>query len=326
MFINHLPWYTTSTREGGKGRRDDVKQNANAAQSMLSQSAFFAPPKKPHKKKQRDPLLSSEEESESEGETEEELESEAEPGGEAEGADFGDLSAVDGDISTPSNASLPAIPSGKRGAAASEKKAANMSNLAAVRAARAKEMDVPVSFASFRMSYDDRLAQQKVNVVKMLRSTVSANRELFGTQLTGMGDIFKAIDADGSGSVDHMEFRDGVKRLGLGLTAPQIQEMIAVFDEDGNGEIEMAEFLGLVNQPIINVAAVARQNWLAARAKAEAAEERMKAQAYALARKEGQLAAAAVEKQGVLCFLRARTPYRPIAGVCSLTCLTVRGS
>ena len=56
--FNHLPWYTTSTREGGKGRRDDVKQNANAAQSMLSQSAFFAPPKKAHKKKQRDPLLS----------------------------------------------------------------------------------------------------------------------------------------------------------------------------------------------------------------------------------------------------------------------------
>ena len=54
---------------------------------------------------------------------------------------------------------------------------------------------------------------------------------------------------------------------------------------------------GLYPQPIINVSAVARQNWLVARAKAEAVEERMKAQAYALARKEAQLAAAAVEKQ-----------------------------
>ena len=102
-------------------------------------------------------------------------------------------------------------------------------------------------------------------------------------------------------------------RLGLGLTEAQIQEMIMVFDADGNGDIEvrqtctnhgttvrtalvryspcfafcvlcfacwvqMSEFLDLVNQPVIDVGAVARQQWLAERAKAEKAEEKLKQQ------------------------------------------------
>lgn len=43
----------------------------------------------------------------------------------------------------------------------------------------------------------------------------------------------------GGGTIDTFEFRDGVSRLGLGLSEPQIQEMIECFDEDGNGEIEV---------------------------------------------------------------------------------------
>ena len=42
--------------------------------------------------------------------------------------------------------------------------------------------------------------------------------------------------------------------------------------------VQMSEFLDLVNQPVIDVGAVARQQWLAERAKAEKAEEKLKQQ------------------------------------------------
>lgn len=176
--------------------------------------------------------------------------------------------------------------------------AKGLTDLASLRAARAKETEVPASFSSFRMNYDQRLAQQKVNVIKMLKAAVSdGKRQLYGTTLKDMADIFTAVDADGSGSIDVREFRDGIRRLGLGLTEPQIQEMVVAFDEDGNGEIEHKEFLALVTAPIINVSAIARQQWMAARDKAEEAEQRLKEQAYDVARQQAEAATHMLEKE-----------------------------
>lgn len=50
---------------------------------------------------------------------------------------------------------------------------------------------------------------------------------------------FKKLDKDGSGSIDREEF----------LSIPQIannplaQRLIAIFDEDGGGEVDFAEFI-----------------------------------------------------------------------------------
>ena len=177
-------------------------------------------------------------------------------------------------------------------------KGKGLTDLASLRAARAKEMEVPLSFSSFRMNYDQRLAQQKVNVIKMLKAAVSdGKRQLYGQTLTDMADIFSSIDVDGSGSIDVREFRDGIRRLGLGLTEPQIQEMVMAFDEDGNGEIEHKEFMALVTAPIINVSAIARQQWMAAREKAEEAEQRLKEQAYDVARQQAEAATNTLEKE-----------------------------
>eukprot|EP01052_Picozoa_sp_SAG31_P004618 SAG31_NODE_193_length_20735_cov_15.125509_2_plen_5371_part_00 len=54
---------------------------------------------------------------------------------------------------------------------------------------------------------------------------------------------FAALDADKSGSITHEEFRDGLRTLGIDLPNSQIRELIAVFDEDGDGNIEYREFV-----------------------------------------------------------------------------------
>eukprot|EP01052_Picozoa_sp_SAG31_P035031 SAG31_NODE_4172_length_3511_cov_1.676143_4_plen_134_part_00 len=100
-----------------------------------------------------------------------------------------------------------------------------------------------MSLSSFRLNSDQRLAQQKVNVIKNLKQAVAANRQLYGESLGNMDDIFRAMDKDGGGTVDTFEFRDGMARLGLGLSEVQIQEMIEAFDEDGNGEIEVPNMM-----------------------------------------------------------------------------------
>ena len=51
-------------------------------------------------------------------------------------------------------------------------------------------------------------------------------------------------------------------------------------DEDGNGEIEYKEFMDLVNAPQLDVAGVARIEWLQAKAKAEKEEQKLKQKAY----------------------------------------------
>ena len=62
--------------------------------------------------------------------------------------------------------------------------------------------------------------------------------------------MFKAIDKDGSGDLDHKEFEMAMARLGLGLTPDQIKQCIEVLDKDGDGEVSLDEFMALVNKPV----------------------------------------------------------------------------
>ena len=64
--------------------------------------------------------------------------------------------------------------------------------------------------------------------------------------------VFKAIDKDGSGDLDHKEFEMAMARLGLGLTPDQIKQCIEVLDKDGDGEVSLDEFMALVNKPVKN--------------------------------------------------------------------------
>ena len=54
----------------------------------------------------------------------------------------------------------------------------------------------------------------------------------------------------GSGDLDHQEFELAMNRLGLGLSALQVQQCIEVLDKDGDGEVSLEEFMSLVAKPV----------------------------------------------------------------------------
>jgi Ca2+-binding EF-hand superfamily protein len=53
---------------------------------------------------------------------------------------------------------------------------------------------------------------------------------------------FAVLDKDGSGQLDTAELKEGLHRLGLGLTEGQIIRLVSTLDEDSSGEISADEF------------------------------------------------------------------------------------
>ena len=82
-----------------------------------------------------------------------------------------------------------------------------------------------------------------------MRNAIKSNRSLGGKTLKSIEGVFKAIDKDGSGDLDHNEFKMAMDRLGLGLSNDQIVQCIEVLDTDGDGEVSLdvsAPTVGLV--------------------------------------------------------------------------------
>jgi hypothetical protein len=50
------------------------------------------------------------------------------------------------------------------------------------------------------------------------------------------------MDTDGNGELDRAEFRDGLKRMDLGINSTQFVDMLKAFDADGSGDIDYREF------------------------------------------------------------------------------------
>ena len=55
-------------------------------------------------------------------------------------------------------------------------------------------------------------------------------------------DIFNKIDADGGGTVDEDELFNALKSAGMEVTRDGLKQMIAVVDENGDGEISREEW------------------------------------------------------------------------------------
>ena len=90
------------------------------------------------------------------------------------------------------------------------------------------------------VKYDSSQKAQKTHtaVFDMIHSAMVNKRKLHGYTLEDARVLFQAMDTDGNNSIDHSEFKDGLNRLGLGLTSQQVTDVIHVLDPDGNDMIE----------------------------------------------------------------------------------------
>lgn len=57
---------------------------------------------------------------------------------------------------------------------------------------------------------------------------------------------FRELDADGSGTIDHYEFKTAMRNLGLRLSSQEVRQIVSMFDANGDGRISKAEFLDFV--------------------------------------------------------------------------------
>merc|ERR1711988_1986491 len=59
-------------------------------------------------------------------------------------------------------------------------------------------------------------------------------------------EAFKIMDTDGSGALSHAEMRDVLQHLGEKMDDDEIQDLITAVDQDGDGEVDLKEFLAVV--------------------------------------------------------------------------------
>eukprot|EP01052_Picozoa_sp_SAG31_P029820 SAG31_NODE_3001_length_4799_cov_3.189362_2_plen_1003_part_00 len=85
------------------------------------------------------------------------------------------------------------------------------------------------------------------NFGRVLRNALNGKRQLYGVKLDCVAALFNACDEDNSGTMDVDEFDKAMKRLGLGLSQSQMNELVSVFDEDGNGQIEVSELTSSID-------------------------------------------------------------------------------
>jgi calcium-dependent protein kinase len=81
-----------------------------------------------------------------------------------------------------------------------------------------------------------------MNRLKKMALRVIA-RSLSEEELAGLKEMFKAMDADGSGAITFDELKEGLKRLGSNLNESEIRDLMEAADVDNSGTIDYDEFI-----------------------------------------------------------------------------------
>jgi len=87
-----------------------------------------------------------------------------------------------------------------------------------------------------------RKEKVQMGLGKQILATISPTRSVFGDNLRTINDLFRSLDEDGSGTLDPKEFKDGMKRIDLGINSTQQVELMKMFDTDKSGSIDYSEF------------------------------------------------------------------------------------
>ena len=72
-------------------------------------------------------------------------------------------------------------------------------------------------------------------------------------EVDDLREAFNLFDTDGGGSISNAEIWTIMQSLGQKPTAEEVQAMVDDFDEDGNGEIDFEEFLGMMYKKALEV-------------------------------------------------------------------------
>ncbi|ETW00874.1 hypothetical protein H310_07394 [Aphanomyces invadans] len=84
-------------------------------------------------------------------------------------------------------------------------------------------------------------------IVKRLKTTLKARG---GRGYTGLVRGFRLMDSNGSGTLDLNEFRAAMDRLQLHMSANDLLVLFDYFDVNGNGSVDVAEFVNGVRDPM----------------------------------------------------------------------------
>lgn len=91
----------------------------------------------------------------------------------------------------------------------------------------------------------DAAARENPKAQNAKRLAAEVKRELraiFKSHRMQLIDAFKRLDTNNDGVIDEGEMRKGLARLNIGLSAQQVEDLLAVIDRDGNGLVDYSEF------------------------------------------------------------------------------------
>eukprot|EP00244_Chara_vulgaris_P008186 TRINITY_DN3136_c0_g1_i1.p1 TRINITY_DN3136_c0_g1~~TRINITY_DN3136_c0_g1_i1.p1 ORF type:complete len:546 (-),score=136.52 TRINITY_DN3136_c0_g1_i1:674-2311(-) len=93
-----------------------------------------------------------------------------------------------------------------------------------------------------RLKNFSAMNKMKKIAVKVIAQTLSEE------EIVGLKEMFKMIDADGSGAITFEELKVGLQKVGSQLAESEVRALMESADVDGNGSIDYGEFLAATVQ------------------------------------------------------------------------------
>nr|KAG5713999.1 hypothetical protein BaRGS_020327 [Batillaria attramentaria] len=95
----------------------------------------------------------------------------------------------------------------------------------------------------FAYGYTDSYGKRKLNSYDMVQEALDIMREYCQQKNMTLVELFAKFDTDGSMSVTHEEFREGLKEAKIPVTPLHVDRLIEALDQDGDGEIDFSELV-----------------------------------------------------------------------------------
>jgi xanthine/uracil permease/Ca2+-binding EF-hand superfamily protein len=126
--------------------------------------------------------------------------------------------------------------------------------LAAMMAAADKDGDGEIDYVEFESMIKN--SADGASDWNLVRQTVGGEgAEDVSASISTLKDAFRRFDSDGSGTIDAAELKLAMEHMGLRLSEAELTEMMASADKDGNGEIDIEEFQGMMLATVDGAAA-----------------------------------------------------------------------